>query len=576
MGCAPSCCRIESGYVIKPNGAGTSTTMTVVDEKIQEVSGKNHESFSARVHNSSRKLDDDYVVEKSKVVGSGYSGPVRAGVSKLTHKKVAIKSFNKKALNAKRIEFLRNEVSVYLLLDHPNVARLLDVYEDEQFVHLVMEYCAGKELYHRLVKKTRYSERDAAKATYEMLIAINYLHQHNIVHRDIKLENFLYEDGSEDATLKLIDFGFSRVWDPQSDERLQASCGSIQYVSPEVISSSGYDSQCDLWSLGVIVYMLLSGQPPFDGFEDEVLENIRLCRYSLKGQKWKNISSKGKDFVSKLLVVDPKQRMTAAEALNHPWITEVGSHPEVEVPRDVLENLRDFAQQNHLRRAALSMLAYTLTSDEITDLHDVFLSIDNDKEGTIQLSELLDVMKTKLNISEEEVGNIFGKLDRSHQGKIEYTTFLAATVASRMRLHEDLIRHVFNQLDHDRDGKISLNDLQSVLGETVDGEDIGIILIEADADGDGLIDYEEFEKCFKMIGPLPDPVSDETEFLTPPPIVRSISRQQSIKMTLTKLRAVSALSRATRNEGSSLAVTCSESVAPSPMLEPVEPRGVSG
>jgi calcium-dependent protein kinase len=550
--------------VIKNEGSTGVTTPVVVDDRLQRVSGKNHESYGARVH-TTRKLEEDYTIEKSKVVGSGYSGPVRPGVSRLTGKKVAVKSFNKKMLTSKRLEFLRNEVSVYLLLDHPNVTRLLDVYEDEQFVHLVMEFCSGKELYHRLVKKSKYSEADAAKATYEMLISINYLHMHNIVHRDIKLENFLYEDASESAKLKLIDFGFSRVWHPH--EKLQASCGSIQYVSPEVLRGN-YDSQCDMWSLGVIVFMLLSGQPPFDGFEDEVLESIRQGKYSMKNSRWKSISAQAKDFVQNLLVVDPRKRMTAAAALAHPWITQVGHSPDAEVPREVLENLRNFAQVNHLRRAALSMLAYTLTSDELSDLHDVFLSIDHDKEGTIQLSELVEVMKQKLGITEEEIVDIFGKLDRSNQGKIEYTTFVAASMANRMQLHDDLIHHVFHQLDHDGDGFISLEDLRAVLGDTIEGEDVNVIVREADTDGDGKIDYSEFEKCFNMIEPL-STVEDDDVFTTPPPLV-SMSRQCSRQVTLTKLRAVSALSRArTRMIDDSSLVLSSDLSAPSPLDRPV-------
>ena len=537
MGCGASSCFTESGYVISDR-KGTLTPVTIVDESVLTASGRNHESYSARVHNVSRSIEDDYVLQKSKVIGSGYSGPVRLGVSKLTKKKVAIKSFNKRMLNAKRLEFLRNEVSVYLLMDHPNVARLLDIYENEDFVHIVMEYCSGRELYHRLIAKSKYSERDAARTTYEMLLAINYLHQHNVVHRDIKLENFLYEDSSPLATLKLIDFGFSKVFQP--DELMVASCGSVAYVAPEVLKGN-YNSQCDMWSLGVIVYMLLSGEPPFEGAEDELLENIQRCNYSFRSNRWKNISGHAKDFVAGLLVTDVSVRLTANQALNHPWILSLAQHADVDVPLEVLTDLRNFASGTHLQRAALSMLAYTLTSDEIAELHDVFLSIDHNKEGTIQLGELIHVMQEKLALSEEEIGSIFGKLDRSQQGKIEYTTFLAATMASRIRLHEDLIRHAFNQLDADHDGLISLADLHTVLGPTIDGADIRVILDEADTDGDGLISYEEFEKSFRMTEPISQITHNDNE--APPP-VSNFARQQSMARALAKLRAVSALNKA--------------------------------
>lgn len=545
MGCNQSSCFGESGYVLK-DGAGALTPVTVVDETVHEVSGKNFESYRARVH-TARCIDEDYEVEKSKVVGSGYSGPVRPGVSRLTHKRVAVKSFNKGMLTPKRLDFLRSEVSVYLLMDHPNIARLLDVYEDETFVHIVMEFCSGKELYHRLVKRSRYSERDAAHTAYEMLLAVNYLHQHNVVHRDIKLENFLYEDPSDQARLKLIDFGFSKLWYPTSENcRLKASCGSIQYVAPEVLKGQ-YDEKCDMWSLGVVTYMLLVGEPPFEGFEDDILDNIQRCNYSFKSKRWRSISDSAKDFVRKLLVEDTTVRMSASEALNHPWIKLLGVDDSVEVPIDVLNDIRNFAMGNHLRRAALSMLAYTLTSDEIHDLHSVFLTMDHSKDGTINLDELVEVMKDKLNITEDEIEDIFGKLDRSHQGRIEYTNFLAATMASRIRLHEDLIRHLFDQFDADHNGRISLSDLRSVLGPTIDGDDITIILREADNDGDGTLDFEEFEKAFKMTEPIVVRINDDI----PPPLI-PLDRQRSIKRALAKLRAVSALSRATSSKRGSI------------------------
>ena len=521
MGCGRSCLLDSLEFRRRKSLSGVSTpSTTVLNDRVMTMAGINHESFSARVHDTSRRLSDEYKVDGSKVVGTGFSGPVRLGVSRLTGKMVAIKSFNKRILTVRRLEFLRNEVAVYLHIDHPNIARLLDVYEDSESVDLVMEFCSGKELYHRLVRKSCYSETDAAKTTYEMLLAINYLHEHDVVHRDIKLENFLYEDESEKAKLKLIDFGFSRI---MQHERLHASCGSIHYVAPEVLTGD-YDSQCDLWSLGVVVYMLLSGSLPFEGFQEDVLDSIRLGKYKMSGNRWRNISSSGKDFVKKLLIVNPKDRLTASQAIKHPWIAESGKRTstEMEVPREVLENIRMFAMSNHLQRAALSMMAYSFSSDDISDLHDIFLAMDSSETGTIKLSELVIVMQKRLDLSQEEMMDIFGKLDRAHHGEIEYTSFLAASMSNRMKLHDNLIRHVFDQLDHNHDGFLTLEDLRAALGSTIDGDDIEICIREADLNGDGLITYEEFHECFvPQIGPI------------------ALDRTTS----LAKIRAVSALSK---------------------------------
>jgi calcium-dependent protein kinase len=222
-------------------------------------------------------IEAEYDIDSDKILGSGYSGPVRIGKNRRNGKLYAIKSFNKNSLQGKRVEFLKNEIEIYLMLDHPNIARLRDVYEDSSFVYIVMELCSGKELYYRLVQRKVFTERDAADTTYQMLLAVQYLHANKVVHRDLKLENFLYENESAEAKLKLIDFGFSKIWvDPTS--RMHQMCGSVAYVAPEVLNGS-YTDKCDLWSLGVIVFMLLSGQPPFFGNEDRMLAKIEKGQY---------------------------------------------------------------------------------------------------------------------------------------------------------------------------------------------------------------------------------------------------------------------------------------------------------
>jgi len=229
------------------------------------------------------------------VLGTGISGSVRVATHKETGRKYAIKTLQTAGIAPKKTAMLHNEVCIYLQLDHPNIAKLIEVYEDSSAIHLVMELCTGKELYDRLANKKKYSELDAQKVTKEMLSAINYCHKHRICHRDLKLENWVYASGRDEAALKLIDFGFSRIFNPGIP--MTAMHGTVYYVSPEVMDGC-YREKCDIWSIGVIVYMLLSGSPPFNGSHDhEILVKIKRGKFTFEGPRWEGISDLAKNFI---------------------------------------------------------------------------------------------------------------------------------------------------------------------------------------------------------------------------------------------------------------------------------------
>eukprot|EP00919_Chromeraceae_sp_WS-2016_P025469 GHVR01060178.1.p1 GENE.GHVR01060178.1~~GHVR01060178.1.p1 ORF type:complete len:234 (+),score=36.21 GHVR01060178.1:149-850(+) len=227
-----------------------------------------------------------------------------------------------------------------------------------------MEHCSGLELYHSLNTRKVYSEKEAAQVTHQMLEAIEYLHCRNIAHRDIKLENWLYENDTYEAKLKLIDFGFSTVWRAGVSSMMKASCGSLAYVSPETLAGS-YTNACDIWSLGVVVYMLLVGYPPFSGADGAVMNKIRQGDYCMSGKRWKEISPAGRNFVSQLLEIDTNRRLTAKQALAHEWIHMRVNIPELPIDDSVLINLKSFATSTRFKRATLTLMALTLTSQEI-------------------------------------------------------------------------------------------------------------------------------------------------------------------------------------------------------------------
>merc|ERR1719478_674662 len=197
----------------------------------------------------------------------------------------------------------------------------------------------GGELFHRVTKRRHFTEKDAAEAAFQMLLAVNYIHTHGIVHRDIKLENFLYEKPDSNH-LKLIDFGFSKIWEPNT--KMALSCGTLAYVAPEVLDKS-YTSKCDLWSLGVVIFILLVGYMPFAGSESHQVQMIRQGKCTYRKESWAKVSKEASAFIGRLLLVDPIKRLSAEEALQETWIKSKTTMEE-KVDQETVDALNSFAQ----------------------------------------------------------------------------------------------------------------------------------------------------------------------------------------------------------------------------------------
>lgn len=371
----------------------------------------------------------------------------------------AVKSLSLVNMTARQSQLLYNEVSIYLSLDHPNITRLIEVYEDEAAIHLVMELCTGRELYERLCTNRRYTEEQGKKVVYEMLSAINYCHQHCICHRDLKLENWVYSNVSEDAPVKLIDFGFARIFTPGVP--MTAMHGTVYYVSPEVMDGC-YREKCDIWSIGVIAYMLLSGSPPFNGsYDHEILVKIKRAAYSFQGPRWQGVSPEAIDFISKLLKKDPEQRMSAASALQHPWLRQRASRP---VAASILSSMLSFSSKSVLRRATLGLVAFSVNSDVINELAQEFHELDRFGTGTIAKETIIEVLSSQLGIAAEQALDVFHKMDLTGNGEVQYSEFLAATLEAKIELDQALIRSAFQKLDIEHCGRIKTDSLRAVIG----------------------------------------------------------------------------------------------------------------
>jgi len=462
-------------------------TLSDITERLEAKVGKI--PLSGRYHKAPKTIDDDYEVCQ-KVLGSGYNGVVRLANPRSGSKnqKFAVKAFKLSNVAADKRTHLESEVEIFLCMDHPHVIRLYDVYESDDYLHLVMECMEGGELFDRVIELKRFSERDAADAVWQILLALNYIHTHGIVHRDLKLENFLY-DKKGSTHLKLIDFGFSKVWDPNI--KMHVSCGTLSYVAPEVLEKS-YTSQCDLWSLGVIVFILLAGYMPFSGAEAVQTDNISKGRYTMKPERWTNVSKDAVAFTQALLQVNPEVRLTASKALEHRWIAKRGSASKGEVDQAVVDALRSFGQASKFRRCCVQMMAWSLSNEERAKVRQYFISMDTTKQGTITLTELKKILTEKFHVPDEETRQIFEALDSNNDEEIHYSDFLAAMVSTRIALHDDLLRSTFKKFDTDNSGYITADNLRQVLGETFEGEEIESLVKEADQLNDNRISYAEF------------------------------------------------------------------------------------
>jgi len=259
-------------------------------------------------------------------LGTGHFSKVKLGIHRQTGEKVAVKIIQKPT--GSKIAMLKAEVDILTRCDHPNVVKMHACYETEKILYLVLELLTGGELFDCIIAKGHYSEADARTLTITLLDAIKYLHSQGVAHRDLKPENILLKDSSSSAAVKITDFGLSKIFadDLAGEVVMKTACGTPGYVAPEVLAHDQYSSQVDLWSIGVIVYILLCGFPPFYGDNDaQMFKKIKAGSYKFLSPYWDPISEDAKDFVKKLLVVDPRKRMTAAEALNHRWLGRTSS-----------------------------------------------------------------------------------------------------------------------------------------------------------------------------------------------------------------------------------------------------------
>jgi len=458
-------------------------------------------------NNAGQEPKDKYNMSAS-TVGSGAFGTVRLGTHKKTGKVCAIKTIKKAAIP--NMDAFLNEVELNTSMDHPNITRLYETFEDHLQVYLVMEVCSGGELFDTIIDQGFFSERDAAIVIKQVLGAVYYMHLHQIAHRDLKPENFLLQDKGKalkDNVLKVIDFGIAKRFNHKVQGAgkdvadMKTMVGTAYYVSPEVLGGR-YSEKCDVWSIGVILYILLSGSPPFGGDSDEeIMQAVRRGTISFNLEEFKSASSEVKKLILKMCTKDARSRPSAGEVLNSSWLQKQ-FHEDGPTPAGagaVISRLKAFSSVNRFKKAALQVIAHRLDEAQISKLRTTFTKLDKNGDGMLTLAEIKEACATTGLTDLADVKQLFEQLDIDGSGEIGYTEFLAGMIDQKNYLQEELCWEAFRTFDRDGSGKIELNELKDMLREHPEnlgpgfGEsDVESIFKEADKNQDGTISFTEF------------------------------------------------------------------------------------
>ncbi|XP_062203269.1 calcium-dependent protein kinase 27-like [Phragmites australis] len=437
-------------------------------------------------------LKDKYSLGRK--LGQGQFGTTYLCVDKATGREYACKSIAKrKLITDEDVEDVRREIQImHHLAGHPNIISIRGAYEDAVAVHVVMELCAGGELFDRIVRRGHYTERQAAALARVIVAVVESCHSLGVMHRDLKPENFLFVGNDEDAPLKTIDFGLSMFFRP--GEAFTDVVGSPYYVAPEVLKKH-YGQEADVWSAGVIIYILLCGVPPFWAeTEQGIFEQVLHGSLDFESDPWPGVSENAKDLLRKVLVRDPKKRLTAHQVLCHPWLQMIGSAPDKPLDSAVLSRLKQFSAMNKLKKMALRVIAENLSEEEIAGLKEMFKMMDTDNSGQINFEELkAGLQRVGANMKEPEIHQLMEAADIDYSGTIDYGEFIAATLHLNKVEREDHLFAAFQYFDKDGSGYITADELQQACDE-FGIEDVRLeeMIGEVDQDNDGRIDYNEF------------------------------------------------------------------------------------
>lgn len=453
-------------------------------------------------------IEDEY--ELGKVLGQpGQYGRAQLCKEKKTGKEYAVKVMNLQRFRgsgkaSKVFDNFRNEFLMMQKLDHPNIIKAKGAYETETDLYFVMDLCTGGELFDQISARKTFSEKDAQQVLRQIMEGLLHMHEKKIAHCDLKPDNFLYLDDSYES-IKIIDFGFAKYTDV--DNYLNNIAGTCFYMAPEVLEQS-YSIHADIWSMGVVMYILLFGYPPFNSkaqgpeMYKEIKSKIRKGfdpstrdGYGPWFPTNKPVTDSAKDLISKMLVLDSAARLSAREVLDHPWMT--GKTASEEPLTYLVKAIGDFYGKYSLKKKLLGCLSAALTEEELMEVEAAFKKLDLDGNGFVTLGELKAATEKdeKHQVGLTKIKSMLERADMDEDGQLSYQELVMAATHKKLIDKEERLKIVFVQLDQDGSKKLSKDEIMKVL--QTDESEADAMIKEVDADGDGMINYDEFLEMWR-------------------------------------------------------------------------------
>ena len=464
------------------------------------------------VSQSNKNPSDDY--KRVKFLGEGSYASVYCVENKITGAQRAMKIITKNEnYSAEDDKEILNEITILRTLDHPNILKIFEFYSSKESYSLVTELCNLGELFNEIVDNGPFNENYSAYVMFQIFSAINYCHGMKIVHRDLKPENILIVARNENGLpqVKVADFGTSKMFEKGVVQKKLV--GSSYYIAPEVLKKH-YDEKCDIWSCGVIMYILLSGRPPFPGDSDkEIMDKVALGKYDLEESPFDQLSNSGKDLIKKLLVKDPKKRISASEALNHPWFKENKSKElfnrikDQSILKKLIKNLKAYHRDSIIQETALAYLVHNFPQmKDVVNACKLFNQIDVNGDGKINKDELLKGLQNRIKSDtlKKDVDIIFQNIDMDNNGYIEYEEFVRGAVSKERFINTKVIQFAFRYFDKDGSGEITFDEIEEVFKDSIQDksnvhEALKKIIAEVDTNGDGIISFNEFADIMKKM-----------------------------------------------------------------------------